>query len=105
MGGQIIMQGFFRRRIPIWLRRLVTMLPSFVVVAMGVGTTEALVVSQVILSLTLPVPMIALIILTSNKAVMGEFVNRGVTRFAAIAGASIVLLLNAVLLYKTFIGA
>lgn len=105
MGGQIIMQGFFRRRIPIWVRRLVTMVPAFGVVAMGMGTTQALVVSQVILSLTLPVPMVALIILTSNKSVMGDFVNSSLTRVAAIIGASIVLLLNAVLLYKTFIGA
>ena len=104
MGGQIIMQGFFRRRIPIWVRRLVTMFPTFVVVGLGMGTTKALVMSQVILSLTLPVPMVALIVLTGKKEVMGIFVNNLLTRIAAITGAGIVFLLNAVLLYKTIFG-
>lgn len=105
MAGQIILQGFVRRRIPIWLRRLVTMAPAFVVVAMGVGATKALVVSQVILSLTLPVPMIALIILSSDRLIMGRFANGRLTRVFATVSASLVLLLNAVLLYETIFGA
>ena len=105
MAGQIILQGFVRRRIPIWVRRLVTMAPAFVVVAMGVGATKALVVSQVILSLALPVPMIALIILSSDRLIMGRFANDRLTRVFATVSASLVLLLNAVLLYETIFGA
>ncbi len=80
MAGQIILQGFIRRKIPIWLRRLVTMAPAFVVVATGVSATKALVVSQVILSIALPVPMIALLILSSDKLIMGRFANGRLTR-------------------------
>ena len=78
------------------------MAPAFVVVAMGVNATKALVVSQVILSLALPVPMIALIILSSDRLIMGRFANGRLTRIFATASASVVLLLNAVLLYETF---
>ncbi len=104
MGGQVIMQGFFRRSIPIWVRRLVTMVPAFAVVAMGVGATKALVVSQVILSLALPVPMIALIILSGDKLIMGRFANTTLTRVVAITSAGLVLVLNTVLLYETIFG-
>ena len=101
MGGQMIMQGFFRRSIPIWLRRLVTMVPAFAVAAMGAGVTKALVMSQVILSLALPVPMIALLILSSDKAIMGQFANGPATRVLAAACATAVIALNGVLLYET----
>ena len=105
LGGQVIFQGFFRRAIPVWLRRIVTMVPAFVVVAMGIGATKALVVSQVILSLALPVPMIALIILSGDRLIMGRFANGRLTRVFATASACVVLLLNAVLLYETLFGA
>ncbi len=105
MAGQVIMQGFFRRRIPIWIRRLVTMIPAFVVVAMGVNATNALVLSQVMLSLALPVPVIALIILTSDRRIMGSFANGALIRLAAISAAAIVLILNIVLLYQIIFGA
>ncbi len=105
MAGQIILQGFIRWRIPVWMRRLVTMAPAFVVVAMGVGATKALVVSQVILSLALPVPMIALVILSSDKLIMGRFANGRPTRVLATASTGLILVLNAVLLYETFFGA
>jgi manganese transport protein len=75
MAGQSIMQDFIKFRIPLWLRRLITMAPAFVVVAMGVTATEALVMSQVVLSLVLPLPMVALIVLTAKRDVMGPFVN------------------------------
>jgi manganese transport protein len=104
MGGQIIMQGFFRQSIPIWLRRLVTMIPAFAVVMMGAGATKALVFSQVILSLALPVPMIALVILSSDKQIMGPFANRAPTRILATACASVVIILNGVLLYEILLG-
>ena len=81
------------------------MAPAFVVVAMGVGATKALVVSQVILSLTLPAPMIALVILSSDKLIMGRFANGRLTRVLATASTGLILVLNAVLIYETFFGA
>ena len=98
MAGQLIMQGFVGFRIPVWVRRLVTMLPAFVVVAMGVNSTNALVISQVVLSIALPLPMIALIIFTGRRDIMGGFVNGKITRVAALAGAGVVLMLNMVLI-------
>jgi manganese transport protein len=103
MAGQTIMQGFVGFRIPIWLRRLATMIPAFVIVAWGgVNATQALVISQVVLSFTLPIPMIALVVFTRRRDIMGQFANSRVTDIAAIAGATIVLLLNAILLLQTF---
>ena len=100
MAGQVIMQGFVGFRIPIWLRRLVTMIPAFVVVAMGVNATEALVISQVILSLALPIPMIALVHFTARRDIMGDFANGRMTTAAAVIGAAVVLGLNVVLLLE-----
>nr|WP_316859179.1 Nramp family divalent metal transporter [uncultured Cohaesibacter sp.] len=102
MAGQMIMQGFLHYRIPVWLRRLITMLPAFVVVAMGVNATQALVISQVILSISLPVPMIALIIFSSRRDVMGVYATGPVVRSLSILGASAVLTLNFVLLAEAF---
>ncbi len=102
MAGQLIMQGFIRYRIPVWLRRLVTMAPAFVVVGLGVNATRALVLSQVVLSLALPIPMIALVHFVTSRRVMGEFAIGPLTRLAAIAGAAVVLMLNLVLLLETF---
>ncbi len=98
MAGQMIMQGFLRINIPLLVRRLATMAPAFIVVAMGADATEALVLSQVILSIALPIPMIALIIFTSRRSVMGPFVTGPVVRTLAILGAAVVLSLNFVLL-------
>ena len=98
MAGQVIMQDFVSFRIPLWLRRLATMLPAFVVVALGVTPTQALVLSQVVLSLVLPAPMIALLIFTARRDVMGPFANSRLTNAAAIAAALLVLTLNVVLL-------
>jgi manganese transport protein len=102
LAGQMIMQGFVGFRIPIWLRRLVTMLPAFGVVALGVDTTQALVLSQVVLSITLPLPMVALLLFTRRPDLMGRFANRWPTQAAAGIGAVIVLTLNALLLAETF---
>jgi manganese transport protein len=101
MAGQMIMQGFIGIRIPIWVRRLVTMIPAFVVVALGVNATSALVVSQVVLSLALPLPMIALLIFTGRRDIMGAFTNTRFTAALAIAGTAIVLALNLVLIAQT----
>jgi manganese transport protein len=102
MAGQMIMQGFVGFRIPVWVRRLVTMVPAFVVVALGVNATNALVISQVVLSLALPLPMIALLMFTGRPDIMGEFVNSRLTRIAALAGTAAVLFLNTILLLQTF---
>jgi manganese transport protein len=99
MAGQMIMQGFVRFRIPLWLRRLVTMIPAFAVIALGAHPTSALVISQVVLSIALPLPMISLIIFTSRAELMGAFANSGLIRVAAIAATFLVLALNAVLIY------
>ncbi|GBE43330.1 divalent metal cation transporter MntH [bacterium BMS3Bbin10] len=98
MAGQMIMQGFVGFRIPLIVRRLVTMVPAFIVVAMGVNATEALVLSQVILSLALPIPMLALLHFTSRRDIMGEFVNGRATILLAGIGALVVLILNFTLL-------
>jgi len=102
MAGQMIMQGFVHFRIPILVRRLVTMIPAFIVVGLGVNATQALVVSQVILSIALPVPMIALVMFTTRTDIMGEFANRRLTTVAAVAGTAVVLTLNVVLILATF---
>ena len=101
MAGQMIMQGFFGFRIPIWLRRVITMVPAFIVVAMGVNATNALVVSQVVLSIALPLPMIALVLFTRRRDIMGAFVNSPLTNAVAIGGTMIILALNAVLILNT----
>ena len=101
MAGQVIMQGFVHIRIPLWLRRLVTMAPAFAVVAWGVNATEALVLSQVVLSLALPVPMVALVLLLRRRDVMGQHVcSRGVG-MVAVAATAAVLALNALLVLQT----
>jgi manganese transport protein len=98
MAGQVIMQDFVHFRTPLWLRRLITMIPAFVVVGLGANATDSLVISQVMLSLALPVPMIALLILTGRRDVMGDFVNSRLTHIAAIAACAVVLALNGLLL-------
>ncbi len=102
MAGQMIMQGFINFRLPIWFRRLVTMIPAFVVVAMGVNPTKALVMSQVVLSIALPVPMIALIIFSGRRDIMGEFRIGPLLRTLSTIGATVVLSLNFVLLAQIF---
>jgi manganese transport protein len=101
MAGQVIMQDFVGFRIPLWIRRLATMLPAVVIVALGVNSTQALVLSQVVLSLVLPVPMIALLILTGRRDVMGVFANRRGVQMLALAATAVVLILNLVLLLQT----
>ncbi len=101
LAGQIIMQGFVGFRIPIAVRRLVTMAPAFVVVALGVNATQALVGSQVVLSIALPVPMIALLMFTRRADIMGTFANGRLTNLAALAGTIVVLGLNVFLILQT----
>ncbi|MDR5751338.1 MULTISPECIES: Nramp family divalent metal transporter [unclassified Caballeronia] len=105
MAGQIIMQGFIGFRIPLWVRRVVTMVPSFVVVGFGVNATNALVLSQVVLSLALPFPMMALLWFSCRRDIMGVRKNRMGTTILATVAAAIVLSLNAFLLLQTFRGS
>jgi manganese transport protein len=102
MAGQMIMQGFVGFRIPIWLRRVITMAPAFVVVGYGVNATKALVVSQVVLSIALPLPMIALLIFTGRRDLMGAFANSSLTAAVALLATAVVLALNCVLIAQTF---
>ena len=102
MAGQLVMQGFVGFRIPLLVRRLVTMVPAFVVVALGVNATNALVVSQVVLSIVLPVPMISLVMFTRRRDIMGAFANSRLTDALAILATVIILALNVVLLLQTF---
>jgi manganese transport protein len=105
MAGQMIMQGFIGFGIPVWIRRLVTMVPAFVVVALGANATNALVISQVVLSIALPLPMISLIIFTGRKDIMGRFANSALTRIVAVIATAAVLALNVVLIVQTLSGA
>jgi len=102
MAGQMIMQGFVGFRIPVWLRRLITMVPAFVVVALGVNATQALVVSQVVLSIALPLPMIAVVLFTRRADIMGGFANARLTTACALLAMTLVLALNVVLIAETF---
>jgi manganese transport protein len=102
MAGQVIMQGFVGFTIPIWIRRLVTMLPAIVVVLLGINATQALVMSQVVLSFVLPMPVITLLLFTRRCDVMGILVNkRSTTILASICGAAIIAL-DTILIYLTF---
>jgi manganese transport protein len=102
LAGQMIMQGFVGFRIPIWVRRLVTMLPAFVVVGLGANATNALVISQVVLSIALPFPMVALVMFTRRRDIMGPFTNRRSTNLVATCGTILVLVLNVLLILQTF---
>jgi manganese transport protein len=77
--GQIVMEGFLGTRVPLLLRRLITMTPALVLLALGTDPTQVLVASQVVLSFGLPFALVALLALTSSRAVMGEFVNSRTT--------------------------
>lgn len=101
MAGQVIMQGFVGFTIPLWLRRLITMVPAVAVAAGGLNVTQTLILSQVVLSFVLPVPIIALVLLGAQKKVMGEMVNAPwVTALAACAALTI-LAFNTVLIAST----
>jgi manganese transport protein len=102
MAGQVVMQGFVRRRIPILLRRLVTMAPAFVVIGIGVDPSRTLVISQVVLSFGIPFALIPLVLFTSRRDVMGVFANSRATAVAASAVAALIVALNVFLLLQTF---
>jgi manganese transport protein len=99
MAGQSIMQDLVTFRIPLWLRRLVTIIPSIMVVALGSSLTDAFVLSQVVLSLVLPVPMLALLVLTSRREIMGEFANGPIVKATAGGAAGLIVAINVVFLF------
>jgi len=101
--GQVIMQGFLKRHIPIWVRRVVTMAPAMLVILIGLDPTRTLVLSQVVLSFGLPFTIIPLVLFTSRSDIMGELVNRRLTTVLAGLIAAIIVVLNVYLLYKTFV--
>ena len=84
LSGQVVMQGFIKRQIPLMVRRLVTMLPAFVVIAIGVDPSRTLVISQVVLSFGIPFALVPLVIFTARRDIMGPLVNRRITTVAAI---------------------
>jgi manganese transport protein len=102
MSGQVVMQGFIRRRIPLWVRRLVTMVPAFVVIAIGLDPLRTLVLSQVVLSFGIPFALIPLVMFTSKREIMGVLVNRRLTVAAAWGIAALISGLNIFLLAQTF---
>ncbi len=98
--GQVVMQGFVGFNIPVFLRRLLTMIPAIVVLAIGIGPTSVLVFSQVVLSFGIPFALIPLVLLTSKKDVMGEHVNRRLTTVAAFGLVGIITALNVFLIFQ-----
>ena len=104
MAGQVIMQGFVGFKIPVWIRRVVTMLPTVIIVALGINPTETLVLSQVLLSLVLPVPILTLIYFASKPHIMGILVNRRYVTWTAITCAVVIVFLNLLLIYQTLGG-
>lgn len=102
MAGQVIMQGFVGFSIPLWTRRVVTMLPAIVVIALGLDITQTLILSQVVLSFVLPIPVVALIVFTARRDIMGSLVNSGAVTVAATFAGVVILVLNTLLLLLTF---
>jgi manganese transport protein len=102
LAGQIVMQGFIRRQIPIIVRRLVTMAPAFIVIGIGVDPSRTLVISQVVLSFGIPFALVPLVLFTSRRRIMGVLVNHRGTSLAAAAVASLIISLNVFLLIQTF---
>jgi manganese transport protein len=102
--GQVVMQGFLRRRIPLLLRRGLTMAPALIVLGIGADPTRALVISQVVLSFGIPFALIPLVLLTRRRDIMGDLVNRQATTIVAAVVAAIIVALNAFLLYQTILG-
>ncbi len=102
--GQVVMAGFINVRIPVLMRRVVTMIPALVVLALGVNPTSALVLSQVVLSFGIPFALVPLVVLTARRDVMGEHVNHRLTSLAAYAIAAVITVLNAFLLWQQFVG-
>jgi manganese transport protein len=101
--GQVVMQGFIGRRIPLFTRRALTMLPALVVLGIGLPVTDSLVISQVVLSFGIPFALVPLVALTRRADVMGSLVNSRLTTGAAGSVAALIVVLNLCLLASTFL--
>ncbi len=104
MAGQVIMQGFIHRQISVWLRRLVTMIPAIVVVAIGVDPTRTLVISQVLLSFGLPFALVPLVLFTQRRELMGTLTNAKLTTAVAWVVTGLIVVLNIYLIYQAVSG-
>jgi manganese transport protein len=104
MAGQVVMQGFIRRQIPLFARRAITLAPALIVLAIGLDPTEALVGSQVVLSFGIPFALVPLLLIAANKQVMGELVNPRWLSGLAGALAGLIIALNVFLLFQVFFG-
>ncbi len=104
MAGQVVMQGFINRRIPLFLRRAITMVPSLILLAVGLDVSRSLIVSQVVLSFGIPFALIPLLIFCRNRGVMGALVNKRLTTVVAVLVTALIIGLNAFLIYQTFFG-
>ncbi|HWZ54278.1 MAG TPA: Nramp family divalent metal transporter [Candidatus Acidoferrales bacterium] len=104
MAGQVILQGFLNLRISIFLRRIVTMVPAIIVIAVGLDPLKTLVLSQAVLSFCLPFAMIPLLILTQRKDLMGTHANRPITNYLAAIATFVILGMNVWLLFAIFTG-
>ena len=103
LAGQVVMQGFVRRRIPLFLRRAITMAPALLIIALGVDASRALVLSQVVLSFGIPFALIPLLWFCKDRSVMGALVNRRSTTVVAVAITTLIVGLNAFLLEQTLL--
>ena len=101
LSGQVVMQGFIRRQIPLMVRRLVTMVPAFVVIGIGIDPSRTLVISQVVLSFGIPFALVPLVYFTARRDIMGQLVNRPITTAAASLIAGVIIALNIFLLAQT----
>src|SRR3990170_1456107 len=104
MAGQVIMQGFLHRQIPIWFRRLVTMLPALIVIGVGLDPTRTLVLSQVVLSFGLPFALVPLVLFTSRREIMGGLANGRPAVVAAVFATAVIIALNLFLLVRLAMG-
>ncbi|RIK16266.1 MAG: divalent metal cation transporter [Chloroflexi bacterium] len=104
MAGQVIMQGFLHRKISVWLRRLLTIIPTLIIIALGFDPTQTLIISQVVLSFALPFAVIPLVMFTRRRNLMGVLTNHRLTTLTACVVAALIIALNMFLLYQTFFG-
>src|SRR5882762_7361195 len=104
LAGQVVMQGFIRRQIPLFLRRAITMAPALIVIAIGLDPTRSLVLSQVVLSFGIPFALIPLLLFCRDRELMGSLVNKPSTTFIATIVIGVILSLNAFLLFLLLTG-
>jgi manganese transport protein len=105
LSGQVVMQGFISRQIPLFLRRLVTMMPGLIILGIGLNPSRSLVISQVVLSFGIPFALVPLLIFCRNRDIMGTLVNHRLTTTVATVVVFLIVSLNVFLLYQTFFSA